>query len=659
MTQSRPANAPPRTRILLPAAACAAIVGLFLAMSEWVRPYGPKPDPASQNYNLLVQGFQSGQLSLKSEIPPGFAQLADPLDPEQSLPYRGPPYWLHDQSYYRGRLYLYFGATPVVLLFWPWAAVTGRYLFQQTAVAFFLAAGFLAGASAILHLWRRYFPEVSPGVAAVGVAVLGLASGMPFLLQRAEFYEVAISCGCALTLLSLAFIWMAAERPAKRGPWLAAASLAFGLAVGARPAVLYGAVILLVPVAAAWRQSPGGPGRWGPWASLAAALVPISLCGLGIMLYNFLRFGSAFEFGQSYQLAAEREGAMGHFSPAYLEFNLRTYFLEPARWSSSFPFHMPARGTLPPAGHMPVEDTFGVLVNLPILWLALAAPLAWRGREGLDRSTLRSAAGSAALLFGAGALTLGMYYWSCGRYEIEFIPALAILSVLGIFGLEQVLSDRPVLRVAVRGAWSLLLGLSAVFTLLQCVSLHAGQVSKFAQVLADSGQTQQAVSEFEHALRINPNLGEAHNNLANILAQMPGRMPEALDHYGQALRIDPGNGDTHYNLATQLAKDPGRLPEALTHLEETLRLDPDNFAAQQYAGIVCARLGRFDQAIAHFVLAVRVNPDSAEAHKNLAITYARIGQLGEALAHMAAAAKLDPSDGDAREKLRILQSMVR
>ena len=58
-------------------------------------------------YNLLVQGFCAGQLNLKTEVPPGLAQLADPYDPGANTQYRGADgHPLHNLSYFRGKLYL-------------------------------------------------------------------------------------------------------------------------------------------------------------------------------------------------------------------------------------------------------------------------------------------------------------------------------------------------------------------------------------------------------------------------------------------------------------------------------------------------------------------------------------------------------------------------
>ena len=112
------------------------------------------------------------------------------------------------------------------------------------------------------------------------------------------------------------------------------------------------------------------------------------LIGLGLMLYNALRFDNPFEFGWRYQLAGDRQLTAQLFSLRYLWFNFRVYFLEPARWSSRFPFVHDITVPPLPAGHGRVEHPFGVLTNIPLVWLALAVPLAWRGRSAEARSTL-------------------------------------------------------------------------------------------------------------------------------------------------------------------------------------------------------------------------------------------------------------------------------
>jgi hypothetical protein len=316
---------------------------------------------------------------------------------------------------------------------------------------------------------------------ATGTLALGLAGLTPVLLARADIYEVAISCGYALTMLTLLALWAACHRPDQRGRWLAAASLAYGLAIGARPNLLFGAVILLVPVVQAWREgsprcvgagggrgSAGATAAWGTepvrqrrgaagrriWAPLLAATGPITCIGLGLMLYNILRFDNPLEFGIKYELSSIRMSTEHLWSPHYLGFNSWVYFLGPARWSARFPFvhdiNLPPRS----ADHVNPEHPFGVLTSIPLVWLALAAPLAWRSRSAEARSTLRGFLAAVALFFATCALNLSLYFAANVRYEMEFCPALVLLATVGILGLERTLAGWPAWRRATRGAWS-------------------------------------------------------------------------------------------------------------------------------------------------------------------------------------------------------------
>ena len=63
------------------AVVCALVIGAYAYLSQSGLLELLSPNAASTYYKLLVQGFRAGQLSLKTEVPPGFTQLADPYDP--------------------------------------------------------------------------------------------------------------------------------------------------------------------------------------------------------------------------------------------------------------------------------------------------------------------------------------------------------------------------------------------------------------------------------------------------------------------------------------------------------------------------------------------------------------------------------------------------
>ncbi len=636
-------------------AVCILVIGVYAYGAHSGFLASASLNAADTCYNLLVQGFRAGQLSLKKEVPRGLAQLADPYDPVAYAPYGA-----LDLSYYKGKFYLYFGVTPAVVLFWPYVALTGHYLSQKDAAVILCVVGFLASAGLLCALWRRYFAEVSVAVVAAGALALGLATDVPVMLSRCDVGEVSVSAGYALTMLALAAIWKALHEPRRRSGWLAAASLAYGLAVGARPGLLFGAVILLVPVVQARRERFSARfqhERRKVWTPLMAATSPIVLIGLGLMLYNALRFGNPFEFGWHYQLTGDRQSTVHPFSLRYLWFNFRVLFLEPAHWSGRFPFVHEIK-TLPvPAGHSGGEQPFGVLTNIPLVWLALAVPLTWRSRSGRAHPILRGFVTAVALLFGTCALTLGLFCAASVRYQVEFLPTLVLLAVIGILSLERALAptpesgqaDRPVWRRAVRWGWGLLLGFSVAFNLLASVERCAEAHCNLGNVLLQQGREAEAMAQYEQALRLNPDYAEAHNNLGSVLKDQR-KLPEAMAHHEQAIRLKPDYAEAHNNLGVALIQ-AGRVQEAIPHFEQALRLKPDYADAHYNLGNVLLQAGKLDEAIGHYEQVLRLKPGDVETHYALGGALEQVGKLDEAIGHYNQALRLKPGFAEAQRGL--------
>jgi tetratricopeptide (TPR) repeat protein len=596
---------------------CALVIG-FYAASARLGQYELRVSRAEDSYyNLLVRGFRAGQLNLKTEAPPGLTKLADPYDPltrGEDLEADGHP--LNDLSYYHGKLYLYFGVVPALVLFWPYAALTGHYLWHKDAVVVFCAAGFLASVGLLCAVWRRCFPGIGLAVVAAGALALGLAGFTPMILARAEVFEVAISCGYALTMMALVALWEACERPERRGRWLAAASLAYGLAVGARLNLLFGAMILLVPVVQAWRE-----GR-RVWAPLLAATGPITCIGLGLMLYNALRFDNPFEFGMQYQLLPERRATTPPWNPHYLGFNFWVYFLAPARWSARFPFVHDIKLPPWPAGYWDADHPFGILANIPLVWLTVALPLAWRGRPADARWLLRGFVAAVALLFATIAFNLGFRPGACVRYELDFCPALVLLAVVGILGLERALADRPAWRRAARWVWGLLLAFSLAFNLLASAIYQAQYHWEFGRSLLQRGQVNEALAHHQKARVLQGADAAAHFNLGDVPGQN-GQTNEAVSQLHARLRLLQDYAEDYFNLGIDFDKR-GQETEAIRcyqvailYYQLAVRLKPDQADAHNHLGIVLARKGQTDEAIEQFREALRLQPDNADARRNL------------------------------------------
>ena len=98
-----------------------------------------------------------------------------------------------------------------------------------------------------------------------------------------------------------------------------------------------------------------------------------------------------------------------------------------------------------------------------------------------------------------------------------------------------------------------------------------------------AGRTEEAMFHYQAALKLSPQLAEAHMNVASLLSQVPGRELEALDHYTQALELREWSPE----LSAQAQYNSGiclfnlqRISEAREAVERTLALTP-NFAPAQ------------------------------------------------------------------------------
>jgi hypothetical protein len=410
-------------------------------------------------YNLLTRGFMKGHLYLDIAADPFLATLKNASDPAA----RG-AHGMHDASYYRGHYYLYFGVAPVVLLFLPFRLLTGHFIDESLASPMFACVGLLASVWLLDRIRRRYFPGSAGWAAAGCVLALGLANMMPVLLRRSSVWEVPITCAYACGMVALGAIFEAlhARHP---GRWLALSGAALGCAVGSRPTYIFGCAAVLVPLWCEARRRGGltSARRDAGWRRLAlAALLPIAAIGLGLALYNQLRFGRPTDFGFRHLMNGEdvaNEQLMGW---RFLWYNLRVYALAPAGWSPYFPFVTVATLPPPPPGHLGAEDPYGILPNLPFALLALgAAGLALR-RRSAEWAGLRAwILGATILLAGAGMMVTA-FGGAINRYMVDFLPTLVVLACLGL--LETV--SRPWFRGWARAAAGTAIGVLLLYSAL-------------------------------------------------------------------------------------------------------------------------------------------------------------------------------------------------
>ena len=402
------------------AAISALIVMVWLAAraENWEEAF-PLKGQKNDYYNLLVDGFAEGHLHMKVPVDPGL--LNQDTGRQTRVPY------LHDASEYHGRYYLYFGVVPAVLAFWPYAALTGHDLPGNLAVLIAVAAGFLVWLRLYTDARSRYFPAVPAWFELTAVGLLAFATGLPVLLVSGGMYEVALAWGGLWVAGMTWCLFRALHSERKAGAWLVAASLAYGLGVGSRPTIFLLGPLLLVVAWLVFRARPAG--SRGLMRLAGAVVIPAGVIGLGLMLYNYARFDSPFEFGLNHQLNAIAGNGRPLQSAAFIPANLRWFYFTPPTFSAYFPYLFPHSNYPAPAGYyVGSEPTHGQFTLLPLAVICVLAAV-WR-KPAFPR-LLRWFLGLLVFSFLVILLMTSTFcYGRSTRYLVDFQPPLIMLLLL-------------------------------------------------------------------------------------------------------------------------------------------------------------------------------------------------------------------------------------
>ena len=219
---------------------------------------------------------------------------------------------------------------------------------------------------------------------------------------------------------------------------------------------------------------------------------------------------------------------------------------------------------------------------------------------------------------------------------------------------------------------------------------RATAYSGLAQVHHRLNRNDEAVAEYDQAIRIYPNdpnshigRGDAHRALGDLDAALAdldeavrmgpgyprafasrGRLLEDLKQddraeadYTRAVQIDP-NYAFAYRLRGGLRSRVGRNAEALEDFEAVARLRPDDPETLKDRGGVLVRMGRNREALAALDRAIQIDPKNAKAYQNRGAAYNNLARYDEAVADLDRAIALDPENAGARTNCGLAYFML-
>jgi len=215
------------------------------------------------------------------------------------------------------------------------------------------------------------------------------------------------------------------------------------------------------------------------------------------------------------------------------------------------------------------------------------------------------------------------------------VIALLVLSVVELGG--RLLGNRPLTRRRI--GW----GVSgAVAVVLAVLTIQRNQ------------DYREYLTIWQDTVAKCPNNARAHDSFALALIGA-GRIQEAIGQYEEALRIRPDYAEAHSHLGLALAHS-GNAQEAIKHYEEAIRIKPDDAEGHNNLAITLSRLGKQQEAIAHFERSLQIAPGSAKTHYNLGATLEGTGQTGGAIEQYEQALQLQPDLTVARNALARLRA---
>jgi protein O-mannosyl-transferase len=233
---------------------------------------------------------------------------------------------------------------------------------------------------------------------------------------------------------------------------------------------------------------------------------------------------------------------------------------------------------------------------------------------------------------------------------------ITLLPVIGLIQVgSQAMADRysylPSIGLFIMAAWGVPVlirpcrGREGMLALLAGVVILGSALATWRQL----GYWRDSISLFQHTLQVTSGNYLINSNLGGALAQK-GDLDAALLQFNESLRINPNFATTHYNLGLTLV-DKGDLDGAIQHLQVALQLTPNDAKTHYGLAVALFRKGNVDAAIRHYQAALLVSPNDAKAHYGLGIALARKGDLGGAISEYQATLRLSPDLADAHNNL--------
>lgn len=171
-----------------------------------------------------------------------------------------------------------------------------------------------------------------------------------------------------------------------------------------------------------------------------------------------------------------------------------------------------------------------------------------------------------------------------------------------------------------------------------------GEKLSRASKLVDLGKANSAKLILREIIRSNPGNAEAHMLLGAALAALVDndKYDEAISEEQQAIQLDPKSSGAHRILGMIYANQH-KVDDSISELKKACELNPSSFVAHRDLATVYHSAGRKEEAISGFKKAIEIKPDSVDVHSKLAVLLSKKGEHCDAIKEANKAVELKPA----------------
>lgn len=394
---------------------------------------------AKDMYNInLVKALSKGEVSISGT--PDVSKLEELKNPydsiERNILSRDDDY-VWDAAYYNQKYYVYFGALPAILIMVPYYNITGKLLSTAIVTMIFSVLSVPILVLITRKIFVKYFKELQFKYMALSSVMMVVGTNLIWVNVAPRFYELVTVAGFFFAILGFYFILDCERESGILYYKIFFGTLSLALSVACRPTQIFSSFLIVPILLRIFIKNIKD--KKNIIKNILVVVVPYIVVAGFVMRYNYLRFGSPFEFGEKYQLTVNN---MKNLSLRWVNiptgilcnlFGLPTF-------KAVFPFLYANGNIIDTYSYFYVEDMIGgVFLLAPIAFFSFGIIWLWKKSQNKELKMFTTTVLTVGLIFAIFISLKARSYW---KIFIRFCLAFCNLWNNSFYGNIEKIENR-------------------------------------------------------------------------------------------------------------------------------------------------------------------------------------------------------------------------